>query len=102
LPGELERSLTEPNAEILPQNRQFRGVTKDGASIIGTLLNEDKYSIQILDSHDRLVSLKRAGLREFSFTSDKSPMPSYKDKLTHQELSDLVSYLFSLRGAEVR
>jgi putative heme-binding domain-containing protein len=102
LPGELERSLTEPDAEILPQNRQFRGVTKDGASITGTLLNEDKYSIQILDSHDRLVSLRRASLREFSFTRDKSPMPSYKDKLTHQELSDLVSYLFSLRGAEVR
>jgi putative heme-binding domain-containing protein len=102
LPGELERSLTEPDAEILPQNRQFRGITKDGAAIAGTLLNEDKYSIQILDSHDRLISVKRANLREFSFTTDKSPMPSYKDKLTHQELSDLVSYLFSLRGVEVR
>ena len=102
LPGELERSITDPDAEILPQNRQFRGVTKDGAAITGTLLNEDKYSIQILDSHDRLVSVKRAGLREFSFNADKSPMPSYKDKLTHQELSDLVSYLFSLRGVEVR
>ena len=102
LPGELERSLTEPDAEILPQNRQFRGVTKDGATVTGTLLNEDKYSIQILDSRDRLVSLKRANLREYSFTTEKSPMPSYKDKLNHQELSDLVSYLFSLRGAEIR
>ena len=102
LPGELERSLTEPDSEILPQNRRFRGTTKDGAAITGTLLNEDKYSIQILDTRDRLVSVKRAGLREFSFTTDKSSMPSYKDKLTHQELSDLVSYLFSLRGVEVR
>ena len=84
-----------PDAEILPQNRQFRGVTKDGAAVTGTLLNEDKYSIQILDSHDRLVSVQRANLREFSFTTDKSPMPSWKDKLTHQELADLVSYLFS-------
>lgn len=102
LAGELERSLTEPNAEILPQNRQFRGITNEGADISGTLLNEDKYSIQILDSRDRLVSVKRASLREFSFTTETSPMPSYKDKLTHQELSDLVSYLASLRGVEVR
>jgi putative heme-binding domain-containing protein len=102
LAGELERSVTEPDAEILPQNRRFRGVTKEGAAIEGTLLNEDKYSIQILDSGDHLISVKRASLREFSFTVDKSPMPSYKDKLTHQELSDLVSYLASLRGVEVQ
>jgi cytochrome c1 len=28
----------------------------------------------------------------------KSPMPSYRDKLTAQELSDLVAYLASLKG----
>lgn len=102
LAGELERSLTDPDAEILPQNRQFRGVAKDGSAITGTLLNEDKYSIQILDSHDRLLSIKRADLREFSFTTEKSPMPSYKDKLSHQELSDLVAYLGSLQGVEIK
>lgn len=102
LAGELERSLTDPGAEILPHNRQFRGVTNEGAPISGTLLNEDKYSIQILDLHDRLVSVKRAELREFSFTIDKSPMPSYKDQLTHQELSDLVSYLESLKGVDIQ
>jgi len=102
LAGELERSITEPDAEILPQNRHFRGVTKEGATITGTLLNEDKYSIQILDSKDRLMSVKRANLRESAFITDKSSMPSYKDKLSHQELSDLVSYLGSLKGAEVK
>jgi hypothetical protein len=28
-------------------------------------------------------------------------MPSYKDKLNHQELSDLVSYLVSLKGVDL-
>jgi len=102
LAGDLERSLTDPDAEILSQNRQFHGVTKDGAAISGLLLNEDTYSIQILDSDDRLVSVKRAGLRESKIVTDKSPMPSYRDKLSHQELSDLVSYLTSLKGVEVR
>ncbi len=100
LAGELERSLVDPDAEILPQNRHFRAVTKEGATITGTLLNEDKYSVQLLDSNDRLVSLQRSNLRESAFV-DKSPMPSYKDKLTQQELSDLVSYLVSLKGVEI-
>jgi len=102
LAGDLERSITDPNAEILPQNRHFHGVTKDGAAVEGTLLNEDKYSVQLLDSNGRLISVKRAELRQFEIAVDKSPMASYKDKLSHQELSDLVSYLASLKGVEVQ
>jgi putative heme-binding domain-containing protein len=101
LAGELERSVTDSDAEILPQNRHFRAVTKEGATITGTLLNEDKYSVQLLDSSGQLVSLKRATLREGGFV-EKSPMPSYRDKLTQQELSDLVSYLVSLKGVEIQ
>src|ERR1700683_4897972 len=98
--GVRERSVTEPDAEVLSKNRPFRAVTKDGATITGTILNEDKYSVQLLDSNGRLVSLKRANLRESAFV-EKSPMPSYKDKLTQQELSDLVGYLASLKGVEI-
>jgi len=100
LAGELEHSLVDSDAEILPQNRHFRAVTKEGATITGTLLNEDKYSVQLLDSNGRLVSLRRSNLRESAFI-EKSPMPSYKDKLTQRELSDLVSYLGSLKGVEI-
>lgn len=102
LAGDLERSITEPNAEILAQNRHFHGVRNDGTAIDGTLLNEDKYSVQLLDSKDRLISVKRADLRQFAIAADQSPMPSYKDKLNHRDLSDLVSYLGSLKGAEVQ
>jgi putative heme-binding domain-containing protein len=101
LAGELERSLIDPDGEVLAQNRHFRAVTKEGATITGTLLNEDKYSVQVLDSKDRLVSLQRTNLRE-SGVIEKSLMPSYKDKLSQKELSDLVSYLVSLKGVDVR
>jgi putative heme-binding domain-containing protein len=101
LAGELERSITDPDAEILPQNRTFRAVTKEGATITGTLLNEDKYAVQVLDSTGRLVSLRRASLKE-SGVLEKSPMPSYKDKLSKSQLADLVSYLVSLKGVELQ
>ncbi len=100
LAGELERSIVDPDAEVLAQNRHFRAVTKDGGMITGTLLNEDKYSVQILDSKDRLISVRRADVRETGFV-EKQLMPSYRDKLNRQELADLVSYLVSLKGVEV-
>jgi putative heme-binding domain-containing protein len=100
LAGELEQSVVDPDAEVSAQNRHFRAVTRDGATITGRLLNEDKYSVQILDSRDRLVSIKRANLRESAIV-EKALMPSYKDKLSHQELSDLVSYLGSLKGVDI-
>jgi putative heme-binding domain-containing protein len=94
---ELERSLLEPNEEVLPQNRSYRALTKQGQTITGRLLNIDTFTVQILDSNERLVSLQRSDLRESGFIDD-SPMPSYRDKLSSQELADVVTYLGSLKG----
>jgi putative heme-binding domain-containing protein len=101
LAGELERSIIDPDSEVLAQNRHLRATSKNGATIDGILLNEDKYSVQLLDSKGRLMSLKRADLHDATVIQ-KGLMPSYKDKLTHQELSDVVSYLASLKGVETQ
>ena len=93
----MERSLLEPNQEVLSQNRYYRAVTKQGESVTGRLLNVDTFSVQILDSKERLRSLQRADLREAGFVED-SPMPSYRGKLSTQELADVVAYLLSLKG----
>jgi putative heme-binding domain-containing protein len=95
--AEIERSIVDPNAEVLPENRYVRAVTRDGATITGRILNEDTYSLQLIDSKEKLVSLQKADLRQFEFLKS-SPMPSYRDKLSGDELSDLVGYLVSLKG----
>lgn len=95
---ELHRSLLEPDAEIIPANRFFKVVARDGAAVTGRLLNQDSFTIQLLDSKDeKLKSFSKSNLREYAFV-DKSPMPSYKDKLSTQELADVISYLVSLKG----
>jgi putative heme-binding domain-containing protein len=96
-PADIERSIVDPNAEILPENRYVRAVTRDGATITGRILNEDTYSLQLIDGKEKLVSLQKADLRQFEFLKN-SPMPSYRDKLSRDELSDLVGYLVSLKG----
>ena len=98
-PADLERSLVEPDAEILPQNRVVRATTRDGSAITGRLLNQDPYTLQMIDSKERLLSFNRSDLREFVFL-DKSPMPSFRGRLSQQELADVVSYLVSLKGID--
>jgi len=94
---ELQKSLLEPNAEVLMQNRTFRAVTNTGEVITGRLLNLDTFTVQLLDSREHMTSLKRANLKEAAFVND-SPMPSYRDKLSPAELDDLIAYLSSLKG----
>lgn len=94
---ELERSILEPDAEILPENRFVRVVTRDGVTITGRLLNQDTFTMQLIDSNERLRSFERSKLKEYVFL-DKSLMPSYQGKFNLQELADLVSYLVSLKG----
>ena len=96
-PADLEQSLTDPGAVILSQNRIVTVVTRDGKSARGRLLNQDTNSIQILGPDERPLSITRENLRTVS--DDKSSMPSYKDKLSAQELADVVSYLMTLKGA---
>lgn len=95
--GELQTSLVDPDAEVLEANRYYRVVTKDGQTVTGRLLNEDTFSVQLLDSTEKLRSFKIADLREHAFVA-KSPMPSYRDKLTSAELADVIGYLTSLKG----
>ncbi len=94
---ELERSLVDPDAEIRPENRSVRIVTRDGATITGRLMNQDTFSVQLLDPGERLQSYDKATLREVTVLKT-SPMPSYRDRLTPQELGDLVAYLATLKG----
>ena len=60
-------------------------------------LNEDTYSVQIIDGNEHLVSLIKADLREYTIIKS-SPMPSVKSSLSSVEVADLVAYLLSLKG----
>jgi putative heme-binding domain-containing protein len=94
---DIERSIVDPNAEVLAENRYVRVVTRDGATIMGRILNEDTFSLQLIDSKEKLLSFQKADLSKFEFLKT-SPMPSYRDKLSGNELADLVGYLVSLKG----
>ena len=98
-PDALERSLLDPTSAMLPVNRSVRAVTRDGKVITGRRLNEDTYTVQLIDAQERLVSLSKSDLREYTVVKTSS-MPSYKNELTSGELDDLVTYLRTLKGSK--
>jgi putative heme-binding domain-containing protein len=93
----IQRSLVDPSSQMMPINRPVRIVTQDGRTINGRRLNEDTYTVQIIDDQERLMSLTKADLREYTIVTT-SPMPSFRNTLREDELSDLLAYLLSLKG----
>jgi cytochrome c oxidase cbb3-type subunit III len=96
-PASLQRALVDPAQANLPGNRSVRATTRDGRTIRGRRLNEDAYTIQLIDEQSRLVSVLKADLRSLELVSASS-MPSFENTLTADERADLVAYLLSLKG----
>jgi putative heme-binding domain-containing protein len=95
-PAEIERSMTDPGAVVLAQNRTMRITTKDGKTIEGRLLNQDTQSIQILGPGEKPLTVARQTI--LNLADEKSPMPPPRDKLNAQEMADVESYLLTLKG----
>lgn len=96
-PDDLRRAIIEPEVDIRYANRFIRAVTKDGKVINGRRMNEDTYTVQVIDEQEKLVSLVKADLREYGLVR-RTGMPSYRDKLANTEVADLLAYLLTLKG----
>lgn len=106
----LVESIREPSKQ-LTHNRNFAGsstfnydtvtvVTRDGRTITGVPLNEDTFSVQLMDRDEKLYSFLKRDLKSYT-REPKSIMPAYKpDVLSDHDLQDLVAYLQTLRGAQ--
>lgn len=93
----LLRALSDGAGVVAPQRRFVRAVTSEGRPVAGRRLNEDTFTVQLLDDRGRLVSLVKSELREYA-VDRTSPRPSSKDALTAQERAHLTAYLAGLKG----
>jgi putative heme-binding domain-containing protein len=74
---------------------------QEGQPIHGVKKNEDLFSVQIMDTRERIQGYLKSDLQEVIYEKD-SLMPIYgTDRLNDGDLSDLVGYLSTLRGADV-
>ncbi len=96
-PAALQRTLLDPSNALLPINRPVRVVTGDGRTITGRRLNEDTYTVQLIDSDERLLSLVKADLVEYEVSLTPTHEPT---TLSGDEVAEIIGYLLSLRGIQ--
>src|SRR5262245_10811044 len=97
--GYLRESVVNPGADITPGFAAITVTTKDGKRIVGTQRGFDDFSAQLMDASENYYSFQKSDVA--SITQEyKSLMPNAFGRLfTESELSDLVAYMASLRGA---
>lgn len=77
-------------------------VTADGQTIVGVPMNEDTFSVQVMDATERIHSFEKKSLKSFRH-EDRSLMPAYpQNRLGDADLDDLVAFLQTLRAPTAR
>ena len=95
----LVREIRTPSEWVPPTYETVTLVTKDGQKIRAVKKNEDVFSIQVMDTRERIQGYLKSNLQEVIYEK-VSLMPSYgADRLSDGDLNDLVGYLTTLQKA---
>jgi len=90
--------LTESTKEFPQEYESVTAVTADGKEVKGVTLNEDSFTVQIMDTSEQIHLLEKNRLRSFE-KSRQSTMPKYgTDILSDKDLADIVAYLASVEA----
>ena len=96
----LRQALTEPSAVVSDGFVPVHATTRQGEKVSGVRVNEDTFTIQILEPSGHFHSYRKSVLSSLEERPAESAMPSFKTAFSDRELQDLVAYLSSLRGEQ--
>jgi len=89
-------SVRDPSRELVPGYQTITVVTADGQELKGIVLNEDIFSLQMMDTGERIRLFEKDRLRSVS-KSPVSLMPPYNTTLlSDQDLQDIIGYLVAV------
>ena len=95
----LAQGISEPLKDFSQEYETVTVVTADGTKLTGVVLNEDNFTLQMMDTRERLRLLEKDKLRSYE-KSRESLMPAYNQKmLSDKDLQDLIAYLLAV-GAQ--
>ena len=95
--AEVRKAITDP-APSTRRVKRLTATTRDGQRLSGEVRNEDNFSIQMQDADGAFHFLLKSDLEKLEYKSP-SPMPAdYGQRLSGQELDDLVGYLQSIKA----
>jgi len=93
----LMQSIRDPSVNIARRYKPVSLLTADGQHISGVKKSEDAFSVQIMDSNQRLVAFTKNTLRQLT-DETTSLMPMFaSDQLDEAGMNDLLAFMSTLR-----
>ena len=95
----LAQGISEAMKEFSQEYETVTAVTADGTKYMGVVLNEDHFTLQMMDTREQLHLFEKEKLRSYE-KSRESLMPAYDQKtLSDKDLQDVIAYLLAV-GAQ--
>jgi len=83
---------------FLPGYEPVTLTPQTGEAVVGVKKNEDLFSVQIMDTRERIQGYDKTSLKEMQ-NNPRSAMPPFgSNRISDTELDDLIRYLQTLRG----
>jgi cytochrome c oxidase cbb3-type subunit III len=94
----LAQGLTEAGKEFSQEYETVTLVTADGQKLQGVVLNEDNFTLQMMDTREQVHFFEKDKLRSLE-VSRESLMPAYDEKmLPEKDVQDIIAFLSSASG----
>jgi putative heme-binding domain-containing protein len=96
-PAEIRKSITDPSPST-GRAKTVLATTHDGRELSGAVRNEDNFSIQLQSADGTFHFLMKSDLDKLDYQRLPAMPTDYGQKLSPQELDDLVGYLQSIKA----
>jgi putative heme-binding domain-containing protein len=94
----LAQGISEAMKEFSQEYETVTVVTADGTKFTGVVMNEDNFTLQMMDTREQLHLFEKDKLRSME-KSRESLMPAYDQKaLGDKELQDVIAFLLAVGG----
>jgi cytochrome c oxidase cbb3-type subunit III len=95
----LAQGISEAMKEFSQEYETVKVETADGQKFMGVVLNEDHFTLQMMDTRENLRLFEKDKLKSFEKTRE-SLMPAYDQKtLSDKDMQDILAYLLEV-GAQ--
>ena len=92
----LAQGISEAMKEFSQEYETVKVETADGQKFLGVVLNEDQFTLQMMDTRENLHLLEKDKLKSMEKTRD-SLMPAYDQKtLSDKDLQDVIAFLLEV------
>lgn len=95
---QLKEAILEPSKRIAQDYIPAEVVTRDGKRIKGAIRNRNNYSVQMIDRKGELHLLPAAEVREIVFQKDSWMPGDYGQRLSEDEIRNIIAYLSRQAG----